>query len=105
MSTRRTHITASICLIVSSIQAAFADQYSWQMANLFQPSASQLELENKGRVMIYNGVKDTDVDRAMDEQFDRIENMMFTGTVATDDAGQPLRDPETNLVIVDDDGC
>ena len=105
MSARRIGIRVSIVLIVTSTPSVFADVNSWQMANLFQPSPAQLERERQGRVMIYHGLKDTDVHRAMDEQFERLESMMFTGTIVTDDEGQPLRDPETNLVVVEDDGC
>ena len=105
MSTRRIGIPASILLIVASMQPLYADQDSWQMTSLLQPSPAQLEREKHGRVVIYHGVKDTDVARAMDEQFERIEAMMFTGTVVTDDEGQPLRDPDTDLIIVEDDGC
>jgi hypothetical protein len=105
MSAHRIGIRVSIFLIVTSTQSVFADVNSWQMANLFQPSPAQLERERKGGVMIYHGLKDTDVHRAIDEQFERLESMMFTGTIVTDDEGQPLRDPETNLVVVEDDGC
>jgi hypothetical protein len=105
MSTRRIRSPLSIFLIVTSMQPVFADEDSWQMTNLFQPSPAQIERERNGRVMIYHRVKDTDVERAMDEQFERVEAMMFTGTIVTDDEGQPLRDPETNLIVVEDDGC
>ena len=55
--------------------------------------------------MIYRGKQDTDVDRASEEQFERVEAIMFTGTIVTDKEGKPLRDTETALVFIEDDGC
>jgi hypothetical protein len=80
-------------------------QDSWQEKMLFNPSASQLKLEERGRVMIYEGLKDTQVTQAMDTQFDRIQSMMFVRTVATDPKGEVLRNKETGDVVVENDGC
>jgi hypothetical protein len=105
MKTRRSVIPATVILFAMTLQAAYADDNTWQMTNLFEPSPAQIEREQKQRVMIYHGMKDTDINRAMDEQFDRVETMMFTGTILTDDTGKPLHDPETGDVVVEDDGC
>ena len=105
MKTCRTILPATVIVFASSLPIAHADGNAWQMTNLFEPSPAQIEREQKGRVMIYHGMKDTDVNRAMDEQFERVETMMFTGTIVTDDAGEPLRDPETGDIVVEDDGC
>jgi hypothetical protein len=98
-------MSATVFWFASTLPVAHADANSWQMTNLFKPSPAQIEREQKGRVMIYHGMKDTDVTRAMDEQFERVETMMFTGTIVTDGAGEPLRDPETGDIVVEDDGC
>jgi len=69
----------------------------WQLGLLLNPGVHQLDLERKGRVVIYDGLRSADIDRALEQQFDRIDSMMFIGTVVTD--------PETGEVMVEDDGC
>ena len=53
---------------------------SWELDQLHAPSPSLRERERAGRITIYDGVLITEVDKAMDQQFDRIESMMFIRT-------------------------
>ena len=79
---------------------------SWQEKMLYNPTPAQLEMEQtRSRIMIYHGLKDVQVTSAMDDQFDRIEHMMFTGTVVTDSRGDVLIDEETGEPKAEDDGC
>ncbi len=77
---------------------------NWQLNMLFHPSTSQLKAEDKGRVSIYSEITDRDVERAMDQQFERIEHMMFVRTVLTNDTGEAMLDDSGNL-LVEEDGC
>ncbi|MGD8308174.1 MAG: hypothetical protein PVG98_01940 [Chromatiales bacterium] len=77
----------------------------WQLEMVFHPSAQQLAIERKGRVMIYSGLRDTDVERAMDEQWDRVNSMMFIKTIVTDPEGKAERDPGTGSLVFGDDDC
>jgi len=96
----------SLLLLQLSSTLVRADQLTdWYMQQLFEPSNAQLQQEGVGRVQIYSGLRDTDVARALDEQFERIEYMMFTGTIMTDASGTELKDPETGEVLVENDGC
>ncbi len=78
---------------------------AWQTSLLYAPSEAQRRVEDRGRVVIYDGLHSTDIDRAFDEQFDRVENMMFVNTVLTDSEGAPLTDPDTGEYMTEDDGC
>lgn len=68
----------------------------FQLNALFNPTQAQQRAEARGRVMIYDGMDEQVVERALDEQFGRIEHMMFTHTRHTESDG---------AVSVDDDGC
>ena len=52
----------------------------WQMNALTQPSEALILAEAKGRITIYDGLNNLDVEQALNSQFNRIENMMFVRT-------------------------
>jgi hypothetical protein len=81
------------------------DLHEWYASLLFEPTPQQLQQEQRGRVRIYDGRTDVEVNRALEEQFDRVEATMFTGVVVTDAEGRPLQDPETGEMVVEEDGC
>ena len=56
---------------------------SYQKRVLFSPGPEILRAEAAGRVMIYDGLRNQTVEKALDDQFGRIENMMFIRTVYT----------------------
>ncbi len=84
-------------LLAPLAQAADAND-GFQTNALFNPTPAQLKAEARGRVMIYDGLDNTVVERALDEQFDRIEHMMFVRTRQS----TPDDDDE---YIIEDDGC
>jgi hypothetical protein len=81
-------------LVMHTLTANAADSYQEKV--LFEPHQSQRLAEARGRIMIYDGLDSTVVDKAMDEQFDRIDNMMFIRTHHSSEEGEDY---------VDDDGC
>jgi hypothetical protein len=87
-------ILAALILMPFSITAGAGDDFQHKV--LFNPNNSQLKAEARGGIMIYDGMENADVERAFDEQLDRIENMMFVRTRHTDPGGE---------VSIEDDGC
>jgi hypothetical protein len=74
------------------------------MRRLFQPNEFEMRNEAAGSVYIYEGLTDRAVNQAMEDEFERVEHMMFINTIRTDAQGNPMRDPETGL-IEDDNDC
>jgi hypothetical protein len=77
--------------------------YEFQYDQLMDPSAEQLRLEREGYVFIYDGLKESDIQVALDRHQDRMASMMFINVVWTDEAGNPVVDPDTGQPLVDDD--
>ncbi|MGA7950173.1 MAG: hypothetical protein WCA45_08470 [Thiobacillaceae bacterium] len=92
---------------VSAAQSDEADKnlHDWQVRRLMQPTTQERRGEQSGKVYIYDGLTDKEVDRALDQHFDRMEAMMFVGTVKTDSQEQPLKDDETGQVMQESGGC
>ncbi|MGW8310334.1 MAG: hypothetical protein ACWGNB_04660 [Thiogranum sp.] len=86
-------LTAAAVLADFSTTSAADD---FQQNALFNPSGALLKAEALGHVTIYDGLDNEVVEHALDEQFGRIENMMFTRI------RRPQPDGE---IIEDDDGC
>jgi len=77
--------------------------YDFQFDQLMDPSEEQLQLEKEGYVFIYEGLKDSDIELALDRYQDRMGSMMFVNIIWTNEAGEPLVDPYTGQPVVDND--
>ncbi|UCE89126.1 MAG: hypothetical protein JSW10_12650 [Pseudomonadota bacterium] len=97
----------AILLSITPAHAAHGESEisEWQKKRLFSPTAAQVERENKGQVFIYDGLTDKEVERAVEEEYDRLHAIMFTGIVVTDARGEPMRDPVTGELLFENDGC
>jgi hypothetical protein len=86
----------SILLGLGASQTLVADDSLDQFYRtvLLNPSKAIQVAEARGRVTIYDGLDNEVVDRAMDSQFDRIENMMFVGIRRTQPDGSVEQDDD-----------
>lgn len=95
-----THKTITIAAALSGLFVSAAalggPKDDWQLTMLHEPSAAQLSLEQRGKVFIYDGLSDRDVELAMNAQFKRVEHMMFVRT--------KFETPDGTYEVADD-GC
>lgn len=59
---------------------AVGDGPDWALKQLHNPSSALLAQEARGQVTIFDGLPVDEVDRALDQQFGRIDSMMFVRT-------------------------
>ena len=79
-------------LLAISATSVFAGDYLQNM--LLSPSEHILVAEARGRVMIYDGLKNETVEKAMDEQISRIDNVMFVRTLNKQESGEVVADED-----------
>jgi hypothetical protein len=97
-----------LCLLLTSVAGACYGKemdlmYEFQLEQLIDPSEEQLIMESEGQVFIYDGLKDSDIQLALDTQQHRMQSMMFVNVIWTDKDGQPVVDPYTGQIVTDDD--
>ncbi len=85
-----------LAIVLASLTPTVGADDKFQHNALFNPSNSLLKAEARGRIMIYDGLEHEVVEQALDEQFERIDHMMFVGIRHTQPDGE---------VNTDDDGC
>lgn len=76
-----------------------------QMRRLLEPTDAELAQEREGRIYIYESLTHQDIERAMDDEFERVESMMFIRVPKTDASGDIMKDEETGETLTEDDGC
>lgn len=86
----------------ATAEGSFAD--NWQMRRLMEPTPAELARETAGEVVIYDRLTDKQVDAAMSSHPERIRNMMFLGTIITDEQGEAKVD-DYGMFAMEDDGC
>lgn len=99
------HLRLIPILLMTSAPAVSADWQDAQLRRLFEPTKAELKQERGGRVYIYESLTTADISRAMDQEFDRVDSMMFIRVQVADDKGEVIKDPDTGDAMVQDDGC
>jgi len=98
-------VSVIFALLIAS-STVFADELrDIELRRLFDPTPAELRAERAGGVYIYDGLRDTDIEHAMQEAFDRIESMMFIRVKRTIPQGKANEKPDNDVAYVQDDDC
>ncbi|KAA6187799.1 hypothetical protein F2Q65_00720 [Thiohalocapsa marina] len=102
---KSTRLSASTAFCLTATPTIADELRDIQLRRLLEPTQAELAQEDKGRIYIYEALTHQDIDRAMDEEFERIDAMMFIRVPKTDASGKVKKDPHSGKVITEDDGC
>ncbi len=91
-----TKMVLGIGTLLTLALPAQAEDMDWQVRRLLQPTPEEQQRDASGRVFIYDGLHEEQVNKAMDKQFHRVDAMMFVRTRVTSANGE---------TEVEDDGC
>jgi hypothetical protein len=91
-------------LFVSVLFIPVLVESDWQLRRLMEPTHEELIREKEGEVVIYDQLTDKQVDDAMSAYPERIRNMMFIGTIVTDEQGDAHVD-DYGMFQMEDGGC
>lgn len=72
---------------------------------MLEPRAAEVRAEQAGRVYIYDGLKEADIARALREQFQRLDSMMFIRVQPTPTPIQQDKRGDPAPVYYQNDGC
>ena len=84
-------------------ETLFAGLHGVQYKRLTTPSNQQTKKESEGKVYLYIGMKDKEVEKVLDSDFDRIENFLFMSVIVTGKTGSPSRNKQGQIVLESDD--
>ena len=93
------------CLLLVAPLVHAKDLRDIELRRLFEPTPSELRAERAGRIYIYEGLKEDDIVKAMQEQFDRVDSMMFIRVQHPPVPPKPAQGGEPTQVSYQDDGC
>ena len=78
-----TILSLALAMSVSG-HAGQTERKTWEEEILFSPSEEVLHAEQRGRVWILSGLDEQALDRAMDEQYERLAHLMFVNVRGAD---------------------
>lgn len=94
MNTQSRPLRVMLMILLGGFAWEAAAASDWQERRLLEPSDVEQRIEQQGRVQIYDGLPEETVDRALDTQFSRMENMMFVGVRRTTTDGDEYADDD-----------